>query len=61
MRKNPRNKQNREHEHAHREIALTGRRKRNAAPNSLKFLVEVEGVEEYGYIRAANGARWRLP
>ena len=43
------------------EVALTGRRRANAAPNSLKFMANVEGVEDYdGHVRSANGMRWRL-
>lgn len=61
MRKNARNKHNRSHERSH-EVALTGRRTRKAAPNSLKFLAAVEGVEvEHGWIRGSNGMKWRLP
>lgn len=42
-------------------IALTGRRNKKAAANSLRFFAEVEGVEVEGHVRGANGIRWRLP
>jgi hypothetical protein len=41
--------------------AVIGRRHVDAAPNSLRFLVDIEGVEVGdGSIRHANGTRWRV-
>lgn len=44
-----------------RKVALQGRRNDQCAPNSLKFMATVEGVEHDGHLRGANGMRWRLP
>lgn len=44
------------------DIALKGRRTPEAAPNSMQFFAQVEGVPEpSGHLRGANGMRWRLP
>lgn len=43
------------------EVALCGRRRAKDAPNSLKFLADIEGVTDYdGRVRGANGIRWRI-
>lgn len=42
------------------EVAVRGRRTREAASNSLQFLVSVEGASVDGHVRSANGIRWRL-
>lgn len=64
MRKNARNKHNRQHERVHEghPVALRGRRNPKAAPNTLKFFAYVEGVEVApSVIRGANGMKWMLP
>lgn len=43
-----------------REVALVGRRNRTAAPNSKMFFTNIEGVEELGRVRGANGIRWKV-
>lgn len=40
--------------------ALRGRRNEQAAPNSMKFLANVEGEHVDGHVRGANGIRWRV-
>lgn len=48
-------------EHTRLEVAVTGRRREKDVANSLRFLVTVEGVQEYdGHVRGANGMRWRV-
>lgn len=43
------------------EVAVTGRRNPRCAPNSLKFLADIEGVHDYdGHIRGANGIKWKV-
>lgn len=43
------------------EVAITGRRRKQDATNSLRFLTHIEGVTDYdGRVRGANGIRWRL-
>lgn len=47
--------------HTRIDVGMTGRRRRKDTPNSLSFLVHIEGVEEFdGRVRAANGVRWRV-
>jgi hypothetical protein len=52
--------QRKQHSRVHEVGAIKGRRHREAAPNSLKFMARVEGENVDGHIRGANGMRWRL-
>lgn len=43
------------------ELPLMGRRNKRCAPNSMKFLANIEGVRDYdGHVRGANGMRWKV-
>lgn len=50
----------RQHSASKYPVALTGKRNKKAAANSLQFFAQVEGVEVDGHVRGANGIRWRL-
>jgi hypothetical protein len=43
------------------EVAVSGRRRKQDAPNSLKFLADIEGVPDFdGRVRGANGIKWKV-